>query len=630
MLNKYLFLLFSVLLFSVSVVFSQNLTESQQLEVDKYIKLFENYKIQGNVNQQVNYLSKIGNIYWNANVTEKAIIYFEQAIPLSESLGNKNALMTLNNYIGYLYLDSEKYSESEKYFNKSLEIAKILNNKETTTSAMMNIATAQYNQGKYDQAIINLKEAEILGLELNNKSILKKIYSRLAECYLGNNNSVEYAKYFKLSENLLLEEKTELETEAFVNKLQAEQKSLKLKQQEIKLKSTEDSLLIAEQKNIQSQTEIELLENEKKLTDLEVDKKEAEVKEAEALLKKRNTIIGSFLIGLIVLSIFILIVLKLLVDKRKANKLLATMNDELQIKNNDIIQKNKELQDKNIFIEKQNKELHLKNIEIEEQRKLLEHKNIQITESISYASRIQSAILPSLKAILTGFKDAMIYYKPRDIVSGDFYWFSEKENKKFVATVDCTGHSVPGAFMSLIGNTLLNEIINEKKNYNPASILKNLHKGILNTLHQKDGDQEITTDDGMDITLCCYDKTSNKVTIASANHQIYHFNKNGFEIIEGDVFSIGGFFVEDLNFNFTNHEILIDDQTILYFFSDGYADQFGGKEGKKFMSQQFEKLIKNIHNLPMTAQYDKLEENYQQWKGDRKQIDDILVVGIKF
>lgn len=625
--KKILFILLIIL--QISNLYSQTLTEAQQAEVDKYLTQYENYASQNNINQQVNYLTKIGNIYWNANITDEAISYFEQAIPLSESLGNKNAVMTLNNYIGYLYQDKDNYSQAEQNFTKSYEIAKGFNNKETTVSTLLNLANAQYNQSKFEEAIANFKEAEILGLELNNTTILKKIYSRMAECFLASNNTEEYTKYFKLSENILLKEKEELETEAYVNKLQAEQKSLKLLQQEIRMKRIKDSLDLAEQKNLQSQTEIELLENEKKLKELEIQMKEAEVKEAEALLKKRNTIIFSFLIGIGILTIFIFIILKLLVDKRKANKLLASMNEELNIKNKHINQKNDELEEKNNQIQQKNNQLKIKNKEIEEQRSLLEFKNIQITESINYASKIQSAILPSLKAIMTSFNDAMIYYKPRDIVSGDFYWYSARDNKKFVATVDCTGHSVPGAFMSLIGNTLLNEIVNDKKIYDPAEVLLQLHKGVVKTLHQSEED-ETETDDGMDITICCYDEKKDTITVASANHQIYLFNNDGFQIIEGDIFSIGGFLLEDIDFSFKNHSFKRDDNTQLYFFSDGYPDQFGGEEGKKFMSHQFEKLINEIHKLPMSQQYDKLEENFQNWKGERKQVDDILIVGIKF
>jgi len=634
---------FLIFLFYISGVFAQSLTEAEKLEITKYLQLLDNYKTQNNLNQQLNYLNKVGNIYWNADMSNEAITYFSQAIPVSQSLGNKSGLIKLNNIVGYLYQDLEDYTSAQKYFQESLNISLTLSDKETISSNYMNLANAQYNQKKYDEAILSLKQSEILGLELNNKTILKKIYSQLAECYLANDNSSEYAKYFKLSENLLLQEKSELESDAIVSKLLAEKKSLKLIQQETKMKIIQDSLQFAEQINKKNQVEIELLNNEKKLKELEIEKKEAEVKEAEALLKKRNTIIVSFIIGLVIMTLFILIVFKLLMDKRKANKLLEKLNEKLHYKNEHINQKNIELQDKNIYIEKQNKELHtkndqiekqngelkIKNTKIEEQRSLLEFKNNQITESINYASRIQKAILPSLNAILTSFKDAMIYYKPRDIVSGDFYWYSHQEDKKFLAAVDCTGHSVPGAFMSLIGNTLLNEIVNEKKIYSPAEILKKLHKGIIETLHQTDIEGQ-TTDDGMDITFCCYDEINKKVTFASANHQVYKFNKEGFEIIEGDIFSIGGYVEEGMDFSFTNHEISIDNQTVLYFFSDGYSDQFGGDFGKKFMSPQFEILINNIYKLPMKEQYNKLDETFNRWKGDRKQVDDILVVGIKF
>jgi len=450
----------------------------------------------------------------------------------------------------------------------------------------------------------------------------------MAECYLEMGNSTEYARLFTLSSNLMSKEKEELEALANEEKANAEKKSLELQLQEVTMNKLKDSMGVIEIQNQKNKAEIELLENQKKIIELENQKKEAEVKEQNEKLKKNRLIFIFFLSGFLLMIIFIGIVLKFLNDKRKANAKLELMNQELNLKNLHILYKNNELEDKNKKIETQNAELQQRKKEIEYQRDLLEQKNLQITESINYASKIQRAILPSQKAILTSFTDAFIFYRPRDIVSGDFYWYNKQKDYKFVAAVDCTGHSVPGAFMSMIGNTLLNEIINEKKILDPAQILTKLHEGVVITLHSQESEDE-KTDDGMDITLCRYEKSTNEVCIAAANHVIFKFDENESEIIQGDIFSIGHT-AKDIKVNFNNYSFIATDKTSIYLFSDGFPDQFGGPKGRKFMTEQLFNLIKEIQDKEMAEQYDIIEDKFEKWRGSRRQIDDILIIGIKF
>jgi serine phosphatase RsbU (regulator of sigma subunit) len=227
------------------------------------------------------------------------------------------------------------------------------------------------------------------------------------------------------------------------------------------------------------------------------------------------------------------------------------------------------------------------------------------------------------------FPDSFIYFKPRDIVSGDFYWFSVQNNKLFLATVDCTGHGVPGAFMSLIGNSLLNHIVNEKKIYKPSEILKELNNGVHKALSQSQSENE-EREDGMDISICQFDKITHELQIACANHTALFMRKSGIEEVEGDEISIGDSFSKGQSLEFTNHTLNIEENTIMYLFSDGYPDQIGGPKNKKYLVDNFKKFLSDNKNEAMSLQFDKLNDSFKFWKGANKQTDDILIMGIRF
>ncbi len=260
-------------------------------------------------------------------------------------------------------------------------------------------------------------------------------------------------------------------------------------------------------------------------------------------------------------------------------------------------------------------------------------------DSINYASRIQKAILPSQQAILSDFNEAFIFYLPRDIVSGDFYWYAKHDDFKFVAAVDCTGHSVPGAFMSMIGNTLLNKIINEEKEFDPATILLRLHKGIIVTLNnnrntiETNGIEDILDQspaDGMDMTLCRFNTNKKEVIMAAANHQIVVVREDKTEVVKGDYFSIGGHIQHESETKFVNKKIIASEGTTLYMHSDGFPDQMGGPKKRKFMTKNLRSLLTGFYGLSMKEQRKKLSQTLKEWKGDVRQMDDILVIGIKF
>ena len=251
-----------------------------------------------------------------------------------------------------------------------------------------------------------------------------------------------------------------------------------------------------------------------------------------------------------------------------------------------------------------------------------------ITDSISYAKRIQEAMLPSLDLIKTFLPESFIYFKPKDIVSGDFYWFYEHNNRLYLAVADCTGHGVPGAFMSMIGSTLLNEIVIDKEESVPNEILEKLNIGVIKALNQNSETTGQTQDDGMDITLCCLDFNTNKIEIACANHSAYIIDGEDINLIQGDLLSIGGMFTNVAYRKFTNHVFPLKKGMQLYMFSDGFQDQFGGPKNKKFLASKFKDLLFQNRNIEMQEHTDILDITFETWKGRNRQIDDVLVLGI--
>jgi serine phosphatase RsbU (regulator of sigma subunit) len=260
------------------------------------------------------------------------------------------------------------------------------------------------------------------------------------------------------------------------------------------------------------------------------------------------------------------------------------------------------------------------------QKEELTLKNKSITDSINYARRIQNAMLPPMKLLKSFLPQSFLLYLPKDIVSGDFYWINKLYNKIFISAVDCTGHGVPGAFMSIIGFELFRKITNIEGLTRPSDILNKLNEDF----HEIFRDVEnIVLRDGMDVAFCAIDINDMILEYSGAFNPLYLIRDNKITEIKGDRFAIG---LDETNFKdltFKNHMIPLQEGDLIYIFSDGFADQFGGPEGKKFKYRRFRHLLLNIHQLPMDDQRDILETSLRDWKGEGEQVDDVLVIGIK-
>ncbi|MBL7111490.1 MAG: SpoIIE family protein phosphatase [Bacteroidales bacterium] len=273
------------------------------------------------------------------------------------------------------------------------------------------------------------------------------------------------------------------------------------------------------------------------------------------------------------------------------------------------------------------KEKELAAKEVEKQREELEVKNKNITDSINYAQRIQEALLPSNEIFKKILPNSFILYKPKDIVSGDFYWINEVRNKIYVAAVDCTGHGVPGAFVSIIGFELFRKLTTSEGIQNPAEIMNALNENFTEIFTEGD---EVYLNDGMDLCLCVIDKKDNYLEYSGAFNPLYLLRDDTIIEIKANRFSVGAdTHVFKITKTFKSHRIYLQKDDILYMFSDGYADQFGGPEGKKFKFRRFRHLLLTIHKLPLDKQHAILDASIEEWRGEYDQVDDIMVIGIR-
>lgn len=344
---------------------------------------------------------------------------------------------------------------------------------------------------------------------------------------------------------------------------------------------------------------------QEKLNEVTEEKKEAEER------FDRNILIASVLI----ISLLVLAIVFYFVGKR------------IQKQSHQISLQSQEIKVKNIALESQKSVL-------ETQKVIIEKKNINITASINYAQRIQRAMLPRIQDIQDFLPKSFLFFKPKEAVSGDFYWVAEQKDdygaeKVIIAAVDCTGHGVPGAFMSMVGDGLLNQIVKLQQITSPELILKELDKGIRDSLNQDETDNK----DGMDIAICVIDKHNDKLEFAGAKNPLIYIQNGEIHEIAGDKLHIGGQIRKEKekfqNKHFTKHIIDTTQATTCYIFSDGFEDQFGGESNKKFTKRQLYKLLLDNHHLPIEEQKFLLERTISDWMGVNSQIDDILVMGFQ-
>ncbi len=578
--------------------------------------------------EEANALLGIGSVYVGLGNHGLAIEYYHKALVIFKKIKQNSSIIRSMNNIGWQYAMLGSYDSAIVYFDRVLPLAQ-QSNSDFLSNIYDNIGELYFLQKNYDKALPYLHKSLGFCQKFGNKRIELTVYRVLGEIDLAYNR-VDSAEY-KIKRSLDMALKLQAKRKIF-EAYQALSKIMFLRKDFEKAYFYKE-LYINYSDSMQNQN----VKGALKIYDYE--RREGELAllklENEKQANERNWILFSLSAGFIILLIFTSLVLRNRNRVKKSYQKLAVANERILQKNEEIEQTLNLLNEQKDTLENQALVLQ-KNIEqitslqqnSEQARLKVEKLLVNITASITYARRIQTVLLPPQEKIEQHISDFLLYYQPKDIVSGDFYWFSNNkglDNSVILVIADCTGHGVPGAFMTVIGNSLLDQIINKDKIVSPAEILTELNKRLLQTLQKQIENQ--TINDGMDISLLKLDLENRKLVWASAKRPLWIFErgKNELTKYKGNKFPIGSTQFKEKNF--TETDITLQKGDLIYSFTDGYADQFG-KEGK-FTIGKFRQLLTEIHTRNFGEQKEILAQNLQTWKGEDEQTDDVLVVGIR-
>lgn len=608
-----------------------------------YLNLGNLFKVQGNYKNALNnyYKSlkiseKVGNkfqvaqLFQNIGIVnseqkeyDKALENFNNALNTFAKLEDKRGIAEVNNNIGNNYADNEEYNLAIDYYLKGLKLFKEIGYTPRIAYTYYNLGDANNKIKKYKKAKEYFDQSLNLYISMNYPPGMGMCYNGLGEYYFYQKDYKKATDYLEKAKKIALE----VDINASIDAVEWLSKTYA---QIGKYKDAYENHVLFKQYNDSIFND----NNEKELTELRMQydfEQEEKIRIAKEKIEKENQAkiqaekdkqnrykmygLAGLLIGALIIAIISIFSYR---RKQKANKLLASQKQEIESKNTELEQSNEE-------ILAQRDEIEEKNELITEQRDLALKQKQEITDSIHYAQRIQEAVLPNKKMFVDYIDDYFVFFKPKDIVSGDFYWMTRVDDKLIVTAADCTGHGVPGAFMSMLGVTFLNEIVNKGKELVPGKILDKLRAKVIESLHQEEGD----TKDGMDMSIAVIDTEKKEIQFAGAYNPLYIIRNETSEItkVKGDRMPIGIHLKMDDDF--TNHIIKYNSGDIIYLFSDGYVDQFGGEKGRKLKSVKFQELLLTIKSKPMAEQKQILDNFLTKWRGDLEQLDDIIIIGLK-
>jgi serine phosphatase RsbU (regulator of sigma subunit) len=558
-------------------------------------------KLKNNV-RLIESLNAIGNVYKDIDHYEQALHSFREAIAICRKIDNGQKLLMVESNIASVYNQLARYDSSNFYCFKVLRKITAAESKDyyfisnIYSNILSNFSDTESKDSvlKYTDTVLTLKKriGDITGYAgtLFNLGIF---YFHIRDFKMSE-------KYLRMAiasnpENIELRAEIKKQLASVTFELKKFEESANLYWEVLRLK---DSIHVVQGIDKLSEMEVKY-ETGKKEEELKRMSVEKEVDDLR--LKQSRFLLVVSIAGILLCAVVAYMLFRQNKNRKKANQLLKSQNAEI---------------------------LHQKN---------------EITDSISYARRIQKAILPPDNMVERLLPSSFIFYKPKDVVSGDFYWVEEKNSLVMFAAVDCTGHGVPGAMMSVIGMNLLNQAVKEKGLIVPADILQHLDTGVTDTLRQSSGTESVK--DGMDLSLCALNTKTLQLQFAGAFNNLWLVRKNiassyiissvnesFFENhlleIKADKFPIGSN-LDGVADTYTNHTIQLQEGDCIYLYSDGFADQFGGPKGKKFKYNALKKLLVSLHDLSPTQQKEKLSRAFTDWQGNLEQVDDILVIGVK-
>lgn len=529
--------------------------------------------------------NNLGILYQDFDQPDLSLAYYKKALKLKRQFGDSSLLTSTYCNIGLIYLKLNQTEKARPYFMQALAIDRELDNKNALVYTYENLGRMYAQQNLYDSALYVYNTS--LSLLEKDKGDYERAttLNSIARIYLQTNRPLKALPFLeeaivygrKINTRIRLKESYKGLSEAY-SMLKDYQKAYQFHQQYIALK---DSIFSEENlrkiRDIESNYQIQRREKE-----IELLKKDALISN---LNLSRNHLINNFLYsGLFLFSILIIFLYKQYKAKNTSNNLLKIQNNEISARND------------------------------------------HITSSINYARTIQEAILPQENRLLLYFPDSFVFCRPRDIVNGDFYWFYPQPDYYLLAVVDCTGHGVPGAFMTVMANSLLNQIVIDHQTHSPASILDELHHKLQHMLHSEQGFR--ISEDGLDLVVCRLDKNTRILTYASAKRPVYHVQDGELRIFKGNKATLGGP-LSVIKQHFAEYSFSYSPGSCLYLFTDGLTDQFGEHLNKKFMHNRLRNLLVGLQNLPMQQQKRKLDEALKLWQGKLEQTDDMLMLGLR-
>lgn len=521
----------------------------------------------------------IGMIHYELHNNKKALENYNKSLEISKKIGYELGIAKSKNNIAIILLEMGKADEALIKFQDVLEY--VMTNKILVMQAQVfdNIADCYIYLKEYDKAELYLAKAIVLVKKINNKQGEIYVNLTLSKLYLTTkkydkaisfcNKSVVLAKEIG---SLALEKNAYEQLYKIYNSKGQYKKALSY---HVKFKALADTIFNTEKNRQAEETEIKYHANRKQI---EIDRQKLEIAKKDARLKRKNIETIALIILSIILILFILYIYYSLKLKQKATKYIKTQNKK-------------------------------------------------ITDSIEYAKKIQTAALPSEKLLKDIFEDHFVLFKPLQIVSGDFYWAMKKNEFSVFALADCTGHGIPGAFISIFGISLLNELILNSDLSKPDDILEEMRFYLKKSLSQTGEFEEQT--DGIDIALCVINNKTNELFFAGANQSAYLMRKGKIEELM-PVMNPVGIYPKEISFKM--YKRYLEDGDIVYLFSDGYVDQFGGNDNKpkKFTIQKFNNLLSEIYTKPLSEQKEILDKEFKKWMNTNQQLDDVLVFGIKY
>ncbi len=541
--------------------------------------------------------NNIGFLYSNQNNYSKAKIYLVKYVELAEKVGDEGMQANAYNNMAEIHEKEKDYVAALEKLFKALKLYETINDrkrkKDPTSNHMQQYIALTYNNiaNLYSSSGDNRTALKysLKCLEAASKVSINKY--DLSFFYITNGNLCtaigEYGKArASLEKGLEIAQEIDHKEDKKLAFLGLSQMFAAKGDYEKAAFNHENYTMVKNEllneRSSKQMTEMNTkYESEKK--DKELIQKDLEISAQLSEAKQKRILRNVFIAGFILLTFLSLFILRESTRKKKANELIST------------------------------------------QKVIIEHKTKETTDSIHYAKRIQRALLAGNAILSRNLHDHFVIYKPKDIVSGDFYWAYETPQKFFLCIADSTGHGVPGAFMSLLNISFLNEAVIEKKLTDPDVILNSVRQSLITKL-SSDGNEG--SKDGMDCVLCVFDKKSNKMKYSAANNKIYFVRDNKLMTSETDKMPVGRSLLQEKIFTLNTFEL--QDGDMFYVLTDGFTDQFGGPKGKKFRTKQMEEVLLKYHNRSMLEQSELVNGILNQWKGDLEQVDDILLIGIKF